>query len=148
MSGAGRLEREATVFARYLAGSHPSSYVAGKYLTLSAVSPFRTDRFDRFDRALLAVGTWHPFFTRLADLHARFFRPTTRLRRKLILMTAILEASPGSAAALQASGGGLVVTLGLLAWIGLTSAVCLGLGLVIFVPTRFVAALLPAAPSA
>lgn len=130
------LEREARSLGRYLLGQAPPDYAVAKYRALAPLAPFAAERWDGFDRALLAVAAWHPFLTRTADLHARFVRPATLLRKKLILMAAILEASPGSASILQASGGGMVAALASLAAIGLGAAISLVLGAVIFLPIR------------
>jgi len=130
------LEREARTLGRYLLGEAPPEYAVAKYRTLAPLAPFAGERWDGFDRAIMAVAAWHPLLTRTANLHARFVRPATLLRKKLILMAAILEASPGSAPILQASGGGLASAVATLVGIGLGAAAALVLGAVIFIPVR------------
>jgi hypothetical protein len=144
MSDSTQLEQEARVFGRYLLGRVPSGYVIGKYRWLSATALFRDEPQDGLDRALLTAARWHPWLARIADLHARFFRPTTRLRKKLLLLAAILECSPGSAARLNRSGGGSVAAVAALVGLGVVSVMMLVAGLVIFLPARIVAPLMGA----
>lgn len=129
-------EQEARSLGRYLLGSPPSEYAVLTYCRLEPLAPFKLESWDGFDRALVRTAGWHPVVARVADLHARFFRPHTLLRKKLVLLTAILESSPGSAAALNESGGGMAAAIGSLVWVGLGAALSLVLGCVVFLPVR------------
>jgi len=86
------LERECRTFTRYLTGRGPTPYVVQKYREAHAAST--AFDADRFDSRLTAVARWHPVTTLLADAYARFFVPYGTLRKKLILLLAILEISP------------------------------------------------------
>lgn len=106
------LDAEARCFGRYLLGQTPNDYAVAKYRyyhdTLrSQLGDQRVyelpdqpgDRIgdesggsgDRFDRFLLGVARRHPWLTRMADAYGRFFRPRGLLRKKLVLLLAILE---------------------------------------------------------
>lgn len=88
-----RLERECRVFTRYLAGREPTPYVIEKYRAAHAVdASYRTD--SAFDGRLVAVARLHPLLAWLVDAAARFLAPRGTLRKKLVLLLAILETSP------------------------------------------------------
>ena len=88
-------DRECVVFTGHLLGVAPDAYVKRKYAeahdVLGGLAP--TDPFDAF---LLRFASKHRVCTRLADAYARVFRPGSALRRKLIVLLAILETSPPS----------------------------------------------------
>jgi len=86
------LERECRVLCRHLVRRDPSGYVIGKYLDLHRQKPMACE--NRFDTLLLKMGSKRPFLTKFCDAYARFFRPHTCLRQKLIYLLAILEVSP------------------------------------------------------
>jgi len=88
-----RLVRECQVFTDYLSGLQSSPYVLQKYLDAHE-KVIRYDPANAFDRVLLRFATAGPNFTRLADSYACVFAPASTLRRKLILLLAILESSP------------------------------------------------------
>lgn len=109
------LEHECWVFTRYLVGREPTEYVLSKYLDAHRVAPAYATR-DTFHRRLLRVARAGPTFARLADAYARIFARHGVLRKKLILLLAVLETSPpfcheleqredvGAVAALAAAG--------------------------------------------
>jgi hypothetical protein len=87
-----RLGRECQVFAQYLSGADAEPYVLEKYCdahhrkaSLAATSAF--------DRILIRLALNHRVFTTMVDAYARFFAPGCALRRKLVLLLAILESS-------------------------------------------------------
>ena len=86
------LERECRTFTRYLAGREASPYVVQKYCDAHA-GPLAAAA-DPFDRRLMTVARWHPVTALVADAFARFFAPYGALRKKLVLLLAILETSP------------------------------------------------------
>lgn len=132
--------RECRVFTRYLIGADPDNSVAATYQELSSAAAFGSRTWDRFDHFLVRMAAWHPVAAVVADLHARFFRPHTLLRHKLVLLLAILEVAPGTAARLQGSGGGLARTAGTVALAGLVSVAALLAGLVVLLPARLLLA--------
>src|SRR5947209_5491873 len=90
-----RLARECTTFCRHLLGRRPSAYVLAKYQEFHRLPAARAVRPARaVDRALLAAARLHPAAALPADAFARIFRPGCALRKKLVLLLAILESSP------------------------------------------------------
>lgn len=89
------LDRECDVFCRYLIGQVPGEYIRSKYREfhhLAVAEKYLPAR--PFDEALLWVARWSPHATRLADGYARIAFPSAVLRKKLVLVLAILESSP------------------------------------------------------
>ena len=86
------LERECDTFCRYLAGAECGERVRAKYREAHELGIVAVDGAStRFDRALVAFARLGTFSTRLADAHARLFRNGGLLRRKLVLLLALLE---------------------------------------------------------
>lgn len=88
----GPLARECDCFCRHLIGQAPDTYVTSRYREAHRVHPDLAAR-DRFDRALVRIARLHPRVTAMADGWARLFAPRAALRRKLVLLVAILEVS-------------------------------------------------------
>src|SRR4051812_40319378 len=89
------LERECQVFTEFLLGCATHAYAIRKYVDAHRVSAiFSTG--TRFDFYLLRTARMHWTFAKLADGYARFFAPQALLRKKLVLLLAILESSPPS----------------------------------------------------
>ncbi|HLH42018.1 MAG TPA: hypothetical protein VKV74_03450 [Bryobacteraceae bacterium] len=96
-----RLERECITYAAYLSGTPPTPYLVEKYLDFhqklgETARPREKARTDAFDSFLVEVAARGALWTRLADSYARIFRPNSLLRKKLILVLALLECSPPS----------------------------------------------------
>ncbi|MGH9816892.1 MAG: hypothetical protein ACRD6I_12515, partial [Candidatus Acidiferrales bacterium] len=89
------LGRECAVFARYLTGAAPAEYLARKYREAHAVSE-RFSARGAFDAKLLRVAAGGPGRAAVADAYACLLARRSALRKKLILLTAILESSPAS----------------------------------------------------
>lgn len=107
-----RLEREARVFTRALVGRDATPYVVRQYVRGHVSLPLAP--VQGFDAVLMGVATSGAFFTRVADAYARLFARRAILRRKLVLLLAILEsASPSDAefAPLASSAAGVVLRL-------------------------------------
>ena len=86
------LRRECEVFSAYLLNQEPTDYVLLKYREGNAACGL--DRpGSRIDRALLRAARTGVLGARTADSYARFFRGGGLLRKKLILLLAILENS-------------------------------------------------------
>jgi NADH dehydrogenase len=87
------LAEECRVLTRYLTGNAPTTYVLDQYIRAHHVS----DKFlptDLFDQRLVAFSLRHVLLARMADSFARLFAPSSLLRRKLVLLLAILEVAP------------------------------------------------------
>lgn len=86
------LARECDVLCRHLIGWRPDNYVLTKYQAWhDQEHPRLARQTNGFDRGLVAVARLHPWTARLADAYSRLFRPHGLLRKKLILLLAILE---------------------------------------------------------
>jgi hypothetical protein len=86
------LDRECEVFCGYLIGHKPREYVLSKYREFHDLpSAAGQLRGGAFDRTLLTVARRHPAAARLADAYARVALPAGPLRKKLVLLLAILE---------------------------------------------------------
>lgn len=86
------LDRECDVFCRYLTGAGASEYVRERYRAAherGAVDP--ESGATAFDRALVSIARSGPLVARFADAHARIFAAGGLLRRKLVLLLALLE---------------------------------------------------------
>lgn len=87
-----RLERECRTFTRLLTGSPATPYVIGKYLDAHRVRPdFGVSA--GFEHALVGAAASSPVVAQLADAYARLLMPRGALRKKLVLLLAILETS-------------------------------------------------------
>lgn len=108
---------ECDVFARYLTGHAAEDYVRDKYReAFTTAQGSRLAARGRFDRLLLVLAGRHPLLTRVADLHSRFFCPASAVRRRLVMLLALLESDAVSIARLDVPtcGGlaGFVVGMG------------------------------------
>lgn len=95
MSPAGALDDECSGYCRYLTGRRATDYVASKYAAAHVHRRRELTAAPRtFDRLLWRLSTQGVWATRLADGYARFMAPSGVLRKKLVLLLAILECSP------------------------------------------------------
>jgi hypothetical protein len=92
LSDPSHLRRECQAFARYLIGDAPLPYVIEKYVSAHDKRPALVPA-HAFDRFLVGFAAAGPFFTKIADSYARLVAPASPLRKKLILLLAILESS-------------------------------------------------------
>lgn len=86
------IERECEVLTRYLVGHQPGPYVVEKYVEAHRITDSYSDA-GGFGRMLTRIARTHPSLARSADAYARLFAPRSLLRRKLVLLLAILETS-------------------------------------------------------
>lgn len=141
------LERECEVFARYLSGAAPSAYVREQYAAAHAAGvvdpPGGATRFDAFVVALARRGA---FVTRALDAHARVFANGSLLRRKLVLMLALLEVRSPHAEALDTpTGSSSVAMFAAMGWLGLRFALTVLLTALVLLPLRLAFQLAPQA---
>lgn len=134
------LERECEVFARYLSGASPSEYVLKQYLAAHAAGvvlpPGGASRFDEFVVGLARRGAW---LARALDAHARVFANGSLLRRKLVLMLALLEVRSPHAEALDTpTGSSRALMLVAMAWLGVRFALSVVLAALLLLPARIV----------
>ncbi len=93
-SGADRtaLDHECMVFSAYLVNQKPSSYVLEKYREAHMMSSeIRRHEAAPFDQLLLNVSIKHPIIAKLVDAYTAIFYKGSLIRKKWILLLAILE---------------------------------------------------------
>jgi hypothetical protein len=102
---------------------------------------------DRFDHYLLAAARRHRVTAGIADAYARVFLPASALRRKLVLLLAILETCPPSYRLIDDVVGGSrpVLLLRLAARAG-AGVIGMFLGALVFVPARWALAVVGRRP--
>jgi hypothetical protein len=91
------LEREAMVFGRYLLGVPVDRPVVAKYRQAHERSDVLGSGVTRFDEVLVNLASRGVFAAGLCDAYASRLRREGSLRRKLVLLTAILESRGDSA---------------------------------------------------
>jgi len=86
------LEQECRKFAACLVRAEPSAYVIEQYAKAAHRHGLAFDQgFTRFDRIVLWLARKGPLLTRCADAYCALFHRRGALRRKLIVLAAILE---------------------------------------------------------
>lgn len=134
------LERQCRLFSLYLVSREPSGYVTAQYLEAHRTHPeFSNVRLDFFNRTLLRAALTSRPAASAADAYARILAPRSMLRKKLILLLALLEISPGSFDALEAPTAGSTAR----AYVALAGrcarfAVLLALSSIFLLPTQLV----------
>jgi NADH dehydrogenase len=89
-----KLARECDIFCRYLIEAHPNEYVLQKYQNGHKANRIEEELAHRpFDRLLLCIAISFPLLTKLVDSYTRVCAKQSILRKKLILLLAILETS-------------------------------------------------------
>ncbi|MET0181519.1 MAG: NAD-dependent epimerase/dehydratase family protein [Caulobacterales bacterium] len=87
-----RLALEARLFTRYLAGIESTADVERHYAAACVQRALSNDMtFSPFDREALALARKGAWFARCADAFCSFFSRGGALRRKLIVLTALIE---------------------------------------------------------
>jgi hypothetical protein len=132
------LESECRVFTEYLLGCVAPPYTLLKYKDAHQTSPVFSAG-NRFDQFLVHVAGKHPALTRVADSYARLLAPQALLRKKLILLLAILETSAPTCHVLDSVDGGSNLTLafrllGKAATFGFSAAA----GAILFLPAQLI----------
>jgi hypothetical protein len=131
-----QLERECRVFARYLSGQDASPYLLEKYSDFHQKMEASLGR-DPFDDFLVRTASRGTLWAACADSYSRLFRPTCALRKKLILVLALLECAPPSFEVLDnIPAGGFI---GAMVRLAATSAKFIAAsvaGAVLFTPAR------------
>ena len=108
------LKQECQLFTRYLIDESPHAYVQNKYHEAHRVSDmFHTFEANSFDALLLKIAIIHPFTTKLVDTYASFFARQSVVRKKIILLLAILESCNPTYAHFDKPASGNLATLGL-----------------------------------
>jgi hypothetical protein len=104
-----------------------------KYVSGHASLPGTTDQLDALDRALMACASAAPWLTGVADTYAGFARRDALLRKKLVLLMAVLENAPETHSFFDtARTGGRASTLAGIGLLGLAWGGRLALALLLF----------------
>jgi len=86
------LDRECRVFCLYLVGRIPNDYVMRKYREAHQSQSLRVGAHaNPCESLLVRIARLNPLGTKLIDAYSRVFRPLSLIRRKLILILAIME---------------------------------------------------------
>lgn len=131
------LRREADVFARSLVGRRPSDAVADRYVAFhrrdGAPAP------AGFDAALVRIARVHPVATRMCDAYAARLPRVTALRRKLVLVLALVECAPSTYELVEVPGaGGAGLGLPRLVVRGALEALALLVGAIVLLPLHLI----------
>lgn len=132
------LEAECHLFARYLVQQAPTAYVLRKYCEAHEKElMFRTHKIGSFDRWLLRLARGSVFGTKLVDTYAALFARSAVVRRKIILLLAILESCAPTATYFEAPESAQRLALLLkLGWRALVFCLVLGCAVVILLPLQ------------
>ena len=106
-----QLERECRVFTRHLLGTTCGPYVVRKYIEAHELSPLFTNA-NRFDALLLRLANAGSLAAKLVDGYACIFAPRSLVRRKLVLLLAILESCAPTSDVIDSVEQGSVPVLG------------------------------------
>jgi len=88
------LDRESLVFCRYLVGEKPNDYIQRKYREAHRSRPLASrDPSLPAEDLLVRIARISPLTTRIIDSYTRVVRPVSLIRKKLVLLLAILESS-------------------------------------------------------
>lgn len=135
------VDAECRVFTRHLLGCDPDSYVTAKYRAAHAVVP-ALSAAGRFDQSLIAFARINPLCAQIADSYASLFSPGAALRKRLVLLLAILETRPPFHERIdRAIDGPLALVVARLVLRTTGAALSLLAGTVVFLPIRVVVAL-------
>ena len=122
---AASLSSEALLLSRHLLGCSAAPELASRYARACRVSiPDASDA----DVRLLSVALRFPILLGPIDTAAALMRPQSVVRKKLLLMAAILEATPEHAERFLPRAPSLVGLIALCAGLGLKTAVQLPIG--------------------
>jgi hypothetical protein len=101
---------ECRTFTAHVAGIEPDELVVLSYARGLASGAFAKGAgTSALDRVLLSLARRGPFAAGLADAWARCFAPASQLRRRLVLLVAILESTPPAFHAFEPATHGRVV---------------------------------------
>lgn len=121
MASADLQAREARLFGRYLLDRNPPDDLVERYV--AATTELFPDVPTGDDAAMLQFVDRHPAALAFVDAACGLLRPASLLRKKLLLMAAILEASVHYAPEFLAPPPGRVRTTLLLTWYGMSAGI-------------------------
>jgi len=89
------LKRECIRFTEYLVNCYPSVYIQEKYLEGNKFSGIENN-INEFDAFLIKVANKNTLMIKLADIYTAVFYRKAVLRKKLVLLLAVLESCPST----------------------------------------------------
>ena len=132
------LDAECRVFVRHILGCDAAPYVLEKYTDAHRVSAAYSTG-SRFDMFLVRVAARNTFFAKLVDSYASVLAPVSLVRRKLVLILAILEtAAPSCSVIDDVDGSSVAVQFARLCVRGVGSVLGLLVGVLVFTPARMI----------
>ena len=137
------LMAECQVFSQYLVDHQPNDYVTAKYADAHQAGIFSQPASGQpFDALLLLISRVHPLAARLVDTYTSVFRKKALVRKKMILLLAILETCSPTYADfdLVESQGRASLCLGI-AGQSATFGFSLILGALLFLPLQMIVAI-------
>ncbi len=135
MADRATLERECDVFARYLAASAGDSYVKAQYVAAHEAGVVELAGTTAFQRRVVSLASSAPWSLRALDVHSRVFANGGLLRRKLVLLLAILETRAPHDVELDTPTAGSAASMFVrMAWIGVVFALLLVASTVVLAP--------------
>jgi hypothetical protein len=130
------LRAECQALALYLTGVPPDDYVQGKYVQAHERNP-QLAPTTSFDCLLLRWGTRGPLAARIVDAYASFFARRSAIRRKLVLLLAILEScGPERGFREEADGSGVLGVALYVLMRGVVFAVTLAIASIVLLPAQ------------
>jgi hypothetical protein len=121
---------EARIFCRFLVGREVPEALVDRYE--SACARLFPDPPDAVDAALLDFVRRHPWSVGALDAATGFLRRESRLRARLLVMAAVLEATPTFADEFLPRSAGRGAVLGRLVAIGCAAVARLLLGIAVY----------------
>ncbi|MCI0732985.1 MAG: NAD(P)H-binding protein [Methylococcaceae bacterium] len=86
------LAAECSVYTRYLAGQEPDAYIQRKYAeAFEPGRPLAIRARSRFESMIEKLSAKNPIYTRAVDGYCKFFFREAMVRKKVVLLLAILE---------------------------------------------------------
>ena len=92
---------ECRIFTRYLIDREPDTFVSSRYAAAFKKAQQSLAAQSGFDRLLLSLARIHPLLTRAVDVYSRFFTPASAVRRRLVMLLAIIESSASTTIQLE-----------------------------------------------
>jgi len=137
------LDRECLAFSAYLIRQRPNEYVLAKYREAHDASGIVELKGGRFlDRLLVSAAVFHPIGAKLVDAYTAIFRKKSAVRRKWILLLAILESCAPTYRYFDSPDTGSNARLAAwLLWQGLSFILALGLSIILFMPMHLISAI-------
>src|SRR5262249_42906532 len=134
------LDRECLAFSAYLIGRRPNEYVLAKYREAHDASGIVGLNGRRFlDRLLVGVAASHTIGAKLVDAYTAIFYKKSAVRRKWILLLAILESCAPTYEYFDGpDAGGRAWLAARLLWQGLIFILAFCLAVILFTPAHLI----------